>query len=158
MSFIPRNAHTPLEVSSDECVRFNMSAMHTVALLTTRSRRQFILDPTAAQFGWKEYLVPRQTYRRCRIDLYCYTEECKVQDRPGTPIEHTPRPEDQAGREYWTAQVVAEELREITEACLLEKGGLDDVLELPQAQFDKLCSKLKEELESEMRLRCNARI
>lgn len=158
IDFVPKNAHTPLEVERDESFRFNMSALHTVALLTTRSGRNFILDPTAAQFGWKEYLAPWETYDPCRIEFLQLSEVRKVHGRPRTPTEHTLRPRSEAGRKNWTSKVVAENILEIAEATFMEKGGLDRILQLPRVKFEELCSEFKENLKSEMRYRDKMRI
>lgn len=127
-----------------------MSALHTVAVLTTSSRREFILDPTAAQFGWNEHLVARDIYTRSRVDLEWHIEQCIFPGRPIMPTEHTPRPTTTAGREYWTSNVVVENLLEIAEANFRKNGGLDGVLQLPQAEFREQRSTLKVSLESEM--------
>lgn len=157
VNFVPKNAHTTLEVERDEWFRFNMSALHTVAQLTTRSGRNFILDPTATQFGWKENLVPWETYAPYRIEFYHFPE-VKAHDPPRTPTEHTLRPESEAGRSNWTSKVVAENILEVSEALLVEKGGLDRILQLPQDEFQELCWELKENIEPEMRHRDNMRI
>lgn len=158
INFVPKNAHTSLEVERDEWFRFNMSALHTAALLTTRSGRDFVLDPTAAQFGWKEYLAPWETYDPCRIEFLQPPEVRKVHEPPRTPTKHTLRPRSEAGRSNWTSKVVAENILEIAEATFMEKGGLDRVLQLPRVQFEELCSEFKEKLKSEMGYRDKMRI
>lgn len=137
--------------------KFNMSTLHTVALLTTQLGHRFILDPTAAQFGWKEQLVAWETYVPSRLDSLHSTEVCGFQ-RPRTPTEHTRRPEKRPGRDTWTSKVVAEDVLEIAEANFMKNGGLDGVLKLPEAQFDEQCSKLKESLRSEMVNRDRSRL
>lgn len=155
---MPKNALTPLELVENGWFRFNMSALHTVAVLTTRSGRQFILDPTAAQFGWKEFLVAWETYAQSRVDLESSRKECSFPHRPRTPTKYTKRPEDTAGRNLWTSRVVVEDVLEITKANFNQNGGLDDILQLPEAQFREQCSKLKESLRSEMPVRDRSRL
>lgn len=135
-----------------------MSALHTVAILTTRSRDEYILDPTAAQFGWKEHLVAGDTHADSRVDYAWSVEKSTFPDRPSTPTEHTRRPEKRPARDLWTSKVVAEDVLEIAEANFMKNGGLDDILQFPQAQFDEQCSKLKAALRSEMLDRDKARL
>lgn len=130
-----------------------MSALHTVALLTLPSGRQFILDPTGAQFGWKEYLVSRQTYAQYRIDYQYSPYESTILARTRTPAEDIRIPANEAEGGYWASKVAALNALEITESLFLEKGGLDSILQLPEAQFQGQLSKFKKELASEMRYR-----
>lgn len=153
LSFVPKNASTPLEVESSGWLRFNMSALHTVALLTTHnnSERKFVLDPTAAQFGWKEYLVKARLYDRYRIHLLSRSEVCQPQARPRTPTEHTPILTEGPYREDLVSKFVAEQVLESAKAEVTKKGGLDAILLLPQPQFNEWTRKFKDELALEMR-------
>lgn len=102
--------------------------------------------------------MPWETYLQYRVDIYDDAEVCENPGRPDTPTEHTPRPWNPALRAYWTAGVVEEAVLEFSEAKIMEEGGLERILQLPQARFHDLCINLKEELGSEMRLRDASRI
>lgn len=127
-----------------------MDPAHTVAALRTKSGLQFILDPTAAQYGWKENIAPRDTYARCRIDYALRTTVCLVPDSPLPRTEHTPRPEDESELANWTRKCIAEDVLALADDHFSLNGGLFGILQLPQAQFEEQCRTLTETLKSGM--------
>lgn len=128
---------------------FNMVSHHTVALLTTFSGQGFILDPTAAQYGWRETFAPQEIYTRCRIDREFDPSPCDQPDeRPPTRLTLKPEARDEG--EEWESRCVAEQIVELVGEHLNESGGLESVIQLPQAEFDENCQTLKAVLESGM--------
>lgn len=129
-----------------------MVSHHTVALLTTFSGQQFILDPTAAQYGWTDNFAPQEIYTRCRIDREFDSSPCDQPDeRPPTKL--TLKPETRDEGEEWESRCVAEEIVELVELVgehLNESGGLESVVQFPQAKFEEYCQTLKVVLESGM--------
>lgn len=127
---------------------FNMLASHTVAVLTTPSGLEFILDPTAAQYGWRENIAPREIYTRCRVDYEYPTKPCYRPDPQRLPTKATTRPEAKRDSDLWAMACVAEQIVERVREHLTEIGGLDGVLQLPRAQFEEQCQALQQALES----------
>ncbi|KAL1866858.1 hypothetical protein Daus18300_006561 [Diaporthe australafricana] len=99
---------------------------HTIAVLSTASGLEFAFDPTAAQFGWKEYLSPWSVYRERRVDLL-YDQEVA---RPLSPACALTRQEARnPGRFDWDSARAAQEIVEDAKARFrnntLECGALD---------------------------------
>ncbi|KAK7696796.1 hypothetical protein SLS64_014198 [Diaporthe eres] len=151
VDFIPKNAHTQvLEHHAGVRPRFNTTPMHTVAILRTKSGLQFVLDPTAAQYGWKENISPQETYARCRIHREIKTTVCLAPRSPGPRTEHTLRPEDESELAHWTRKWVAEDVVDLVKDYFSATASLQDTLQLPQDQFEEQCLQLKEALKSGM--------
>lgn len=151
LDFVPKNAHAPIvEFNANGLYRFNMEPAHTVAALRTNSGLEFILDPTASQYGWKENIALRDTYARCRIDYELDTTACLAPVSPLPRTEHTPRPEDESELANWTRKCVAEDIMSLVEDHFSMNGDLLGVLQLPQAQFEEQCLTLRETLRSGM--------
>lgn len=130
-----------------------MSPRHTVAVLRTNSGLQFILDPTAAQYGWKENIAPREIYTRYRINRELINTVCLAPSSPGPRTEHTLRPKDESELVNWKHKCVAEDTVDLAEDHFSANGGLQGVLQLPQDQFEEQCLALRETLKSGMRIR-----
>lgn len=130
---------------------FNIAPCHTVAVLTTASGLEFILDSTAAQYGWKETLAPREAYARCRIDY-----EIKIEPW-GPPERHhrarSPSPDDESYCRYWRASGVVEDTLRVLEDHISAAGGLHGVINLPEDCFEQQCLELKQALKSGMEIR-----
>lgn len=153
LDFVPKNAHIPvLQHVEDDRFRFNMSPMHTVAILSTNSGLQLILDPTAAQYGWKEKIAPREMYARCRIDRERNTTVCLAPSSSAPRTEHTLRPEEKSELDIWQQKCVAEDTVDLAKDHFSANGGLQDTLKLPQYQFEEQCLALRETLKSGMRI------
>jgi hypothetical protein len=158
MQFIPRNVNTPVaqivDDSSDDwngMSSFNMDASHEVTILTARSSgRQFVLDPTAAQYGWRENMAPRELYTAHRVDFVAEILTCDPLPG-GQPLSNP------AGLLTSLAETCQDaryryDLREASVALHIIKvllpfvrdiGGLDKVVQLPQAEFNKQLSSLR---------------
>jgi hypothetical protein len=113
-----------------------MEPMHTVAILKTESGLQFILDPTAAQYGWSENIAPRDIYTQHRIDHDFGTSKCDPPDRSPRHTKLDPRPKGKYRRLKWESACVAEHIVRLVRDYLEPSGGLSGVVQLPQAQFD----------------------
>lgn len=129
-----------------------MSPLHTVAILSTNSGLQFILDPTAAQYGWRENIAPREIYARCRIDHERDTTVCSAPSSPCPRTEQTLVPEDESELENWEDKRVAEDTIDLAKYHFSANGGLQHTLQLPQYQFEEQCLALRDSLKSGMRI------
>lgn len=154
MDFVPKNAHTPVQqvitAGADRKHIFNMLAAHTVAVLTTASGQEFVFDPTAAQYGWKENIAPREIYTQCRVDYEFGTNPCNPPDPQRLPTKATERPRIKSKSDKWAMTCVAEKIVEVVREHLIQNGGLDGVLQLPRAQFEQQCQALQQVLEGGM--------
>lgn len=130
-----------------------MSPSHTVAIIRTESGLQFILDPTAAQYGWRENIAPREIYARCRIDRELDTTACLAPTSPGPRTEYTPRPKDASELLIWEYKCVAEATVDFAKDHFSGKFDLEATLQLPQSEFEEQCLALKETLKSGMGVR-----
>ncbi|KAI0539225.1 hypothetical protein GGR58DRAFT_512453 [Xylaria digitata] len=62
----PRNVIAPVCYLSDGKAMSICLYRHTVLRLTLKSNEQYVIDPTGAQFGWKETLAPWATWSELR--------------------------------------------------------------------------------------------
>lgn len=128
-----------------------MAPYHTVAVLTTTSGLEFILDSTAAQYGWKETLAAREAYDRCRIDYEIDIEPC---DPPESHHrQRSPSPDDENDCRYWRESGVVEDTLRVVEEHVSAAGGIHGVINLPEDCFKQQCLDLKQALKSGMEIR-----
>ncbi|POS72381.1 2-methylcitrate dehydratase [Diaporthe helianthi] len=151
MNFVPRNVHTPLMSIKHNWPNSNMLPYHTVAVVTTQSGLKFVLDPTAAQYGWRETIAPLDIYTRCRVDRKHRSEHLVPLDPNRLPTVRTPRPdkENREARSSWKRRCTAEYIVDQVKGHIPNRD-LGALIELPQGQFDKYCQLLDEYLSSTM--------
>ncbi|KAL1877012.1 hypothetical protein Daus18300_002621 [Diaporthe australafricana] len=138
VNHIVKNAETAvahdLRSGSLRHITYNTLRPHSVARLTLPSGSRYVLDPSAAQFGWEESLAPWDEYARRRIhqidDIAILQPHGEAQGRIIDPKEVAPEFQG-----YTSAKEhVAAELVKILRA---RKGGIRALLKLSDGQFEK---------------------
>lgn len=102
--------------------RYNTLGPHVIVRLTLPSGLQYSFDPSAAQFGWKEYLAPWDEYARRRIHHIDLASVFRSESDIQVP------------RESRAKERAAAELIKVVRA---RKGGLRAILKLSDGQFEE---------------------
>lgn len=121
------------EVALDD-FRYNTLGPHGVLRLTLPLGVQYVFDPSAAQFGWKEYLAPWDEYARRRIHLIeqaamletlvdTLVREAAITKPPGFPSISLRAKEGAAA--------------ELVNVLRARKGGRRAMLKLSDSQFEE---------------------
>lgn len=68
--FAPKNVHKPIRhIIPDGEHDFPIVSGHAAIRVTLPSGQRFALDPTGAQYGWREHLAPWDDYERHRVHM-----------------------------------------------------------------------------------------
>lgn len=68
--FAPKNVHKPVRhIIPDGEHDFPIVSGHAAIRVTLPSGQRFALDPTGAQYGWREHLAPWDDYERHRVHM-----------------------------------------------------------------------------------------
>lgn len=139
--FVPRNIHTPVAKVKEDQPASNMTPLHTVAVLTIDSGLRYVLDPSAAQYGWTEILAPLGIYEQCRVDHKDRTETFVPLDPQLPPTRQTQKPiEDPDERSRWRRRCAAEYTLKQVKGFMPDGPG--SVIDRLQDDFDTYCEDL----------------
>lgn len=116
--------------------------------MTLPSGLQYVFDPSAAQFGWKEYLAPWDEYARRRVHLIDMVNVIEPPSDTQRPKGDNANPLGFHPGFYQAKKHVAAELVEVVRS---RKGGLRALLKLSDGQFDEAKKKLAKDMEDSVR-------
>lgn len=133
-----------LSLGQTHRLRYNTLGPHVIVRLTLPSGLQYAFDPTAAQFGWKEYLAPWDEYARRRIHLIDLAAAFEPPGDTKAPHEDHTKPPEFDPVFFRTKERAAAEIIKVVRA---RKGGLRAILKLSDGQFEEAKKELAETLE-----------
>ncbi|KAG8162397.1 hypothetical protein KVR01_008162 [Diaporthe batatas] len=145
LDFVPKNVNTPVVQIIGDWPRSNMRPLHTVVVLTARSGRQFVLDPSAPQYGWADVFAPLDTYARCRVDFKYSTYGCVPLDPDRLPTKDTPKPQGKTAAGNWRRRRAAEYILGYVRNYI-PNGDLGRLIDGSQEDFDRHCRNLDRQM------------
>lgn len=133
-----------LAVEQSHRLRYNTLGPHVIVRLTLPSGLQYAFDPTAAQFGWKEYLAPWDEYARRRIHLIDMIGMFKPPSDTKVPNEGYVKTPGFQPMFFRAKERAAAEAIKVVRA---RKGGLRAILKLSDGQFEEAKKDLSKTME-----------
>ncbi|KAK4205423.1 hypothetical protein QBC40DRAFT_249016 [Triangularia verruculosa] len=119
VQFSPRNVVRPVLEIQDEDARLNTAVAHCVILVELDCGLQFVLDPTAAQYGWAETILPWTTFKKYRM--------------AGDPLEITEVKKNTDPESlHWLDVIEAIALQVSLQIQRKHSGGLTTILEITE--------------------------
>ncbi|KAI0475131.1 hypothetical protein GGR56DRAFT_694656 [Xylariaceae sp. FL0804] len=144
-----RNAHRPT-LREVEYSRNNMFGCHMVIKAIMPSEETFVVDLTAPQYGWRESLAQWEPYERYRTRGQSYVADIpKTPDIPEYPdIPDISYHNDPCTRTSMQAaamwvSIIVKGIRDYRSMSHPQLQWVDEILALPQAQFEEAWATIK---------------
>ncbi|KAI1079237.1 hypothetical protein F5B20DRAFT_581655 [Whalleya microplaca] len=134
--FYPKNMHRPINIVRYGSHDYNSLRSHEVIRVTLNSEEQVVLDPTAAQFGWREYMAPWSIYEKQRVRKIKTVLPIHIGPRPHRLAEAEAEARQSTGdltADIKQAQLaIMEAATTVTEWTALKYGGIRGLLKLKE--------------------------
>ncbi|KAK3384023.1 hypothetical protein B0T24DRAFT_567122 [Lasiosphaeria ovina] len=139
ISFFVKNCHRSVLLEVDGSSSFSTFPAHQVLRVTLASGRKVVLDPSGAQFGWREFMTPWETYNQHRVHAILIESPYLIETPPETMLEKGLQTNaygnDTLAFMTQMAEKVAAHLPSIAEASLLDPKSTGPAAEALRTSF-----------------------